>query len=216
MPVIITIDGPAGAGKSSAAKLVAKALDLPVLDTGSLYRAVAWMVCRQGVSYEDEAGCAGVVQRMQIEIPGPGLIAVNSCNISNEIRTPEATAGSSKVAALPMVRALLIDLQRNFGSYKGCVIEGRDTGTIIFPDAPLKIFLKASPSMRYRRVSDLLGPKAASYNHERDQREMTRAIAPLIPAADAIIIDSTYLSQKQVVEQIVKLFGKLSSKADVA
>lgn len=207
MSTIVTIDGPAGAGKSSVAKKLAALLELDYLDTGSVYRALAWQAMIEGISFDDEDRCTMLAEQIQIEVLGPGRIAVNGHDVTDKIRTAVVSDGSSKISAILGVRMTLLELQRQYGLDKGCVVDGRDTGTVIFPEATLKIFLTADEEVRFQRRAGVDGVEVAKHNAERDKRDSNRAIAPLHPADDAITIDSTNLTEDQVVERIAGLLA---------
>jgi cytidylate kinase len=208
--VIITIDGPAGAGKSSAARALASRLGFEFLDTGAMYRTVALAALRAGVSPGDEAAVAGLLPGIRISIPGGGRILLGEEDVSELIRTAEVTAGSSVVAAIPAVRAFLVDLQRQVAAGLDVVTEGRDQGTVVFPEAGCKFFLHADCEERARRRQAELAGRGVTVSQEevleeiaeRDERDSQRAVDPLRPAADAILLDSTHLNLDQVVARM--------------
>lgn len=213
--IAIAIDGPAGAGKSTVSKAVAQALNYSLVDTGAIYRSVAFLAKQQNTSWQDEQGLAQIIAEMTIQFAfhdNINRVTLNGKDVSSLIRSPEISKGASVVSQLPAVRAGLLALQRGLAGNGGAVLEGRDIGTVVFPDAPVKIFLDASSSVRAQRRFDELSAKgeAASYEeiHQeieaRDKRDRTREIAPLKPAKDAILIDSSDLSPKLVVERILE------------
>ncbi len=217
---VVAIDGPAGAGKSTVARLVAERLGYVLLDTGALYRTVALAAERAGVSWDDADAISDYAEKLaqsravQLERASDGTLRslLSGEDVSGSIRTLEMGQGASKVSAVPGVRAALLALQRNAGEGGGVVLEGRDIGTIVFPDAEVKVFLTASVEVRARRrFEELLGrgekPEIERVRQEvieRDQRDSTRAVAPLKQATDAIVLDSSALEVSEVVGQIVE------------
>jgi CMP/dCMP kinase len=209
---IVAIDGPAGAGKSTIAKRVAEHLGLVRVDTGAIYRAVALAAFERGV--EDEDAIAAIASAIDLHFDGARVL-IGGRDVSTDIRTQEISQRASKVSALPKVRAALLELQRRLGRQHpiGAVLEGRDIGTVVFPDAEVKIFLTASPEERARRrVRDLeAAGTSASYDEvlasirERDERDSQRAVAPLKPAPDAVHVDSTKLTLEEVLETIARV-----------
>jgi CMP/dCMP kinase len=214
-PLVIAIDGPAGAGKSTVAQKLAERLGLTYVDSGATYRAAALKVLRSGVSPEDEPKVATVISAANLQVITDGVkphVLLDGGDVSASIRTPEVTLAAAKVSRLPEVRKKLIELQRRFARGRGVVMEGRDIGTIVFPDAPLKIFLGADRKERARRrlEQDLKEGRGGSLEEiayelgRRDQLDAERKISPLVAASDAIEIDSTHLTADQVVDRILE------------
>jgi len=219
MPLVIAIDGPAGAGKSTVAQKVAARLGLTYVDSGATYRAFALKVLQSGVAPDDAPMVAKLVAETDIHIARDGLqfrVSIDGQDVTDKIRTPEVTLASAKVSCLPEVRAKLVAVQRGCAVGRGVVMEGRDIGTVVFPDAPLKVFLQADPVERARRRLKQDSKKGRSATLEqtaeeialRDQLDAERKISPLVAAPDAAKIDSTGLAADQVVEQIVELVRK--------
>ena len=215
-PVVVAIDGPAGAGKSTVAKRLARALGYQVLDTGAIYRAVALEARRRDVSWDDEPGCAGIAGQLDIAFRADGdinRVFLAGAEVTADIRTPDISKGASRVSALPEVRAALLDLQRRLGERGGVSAEGRDVGTVVFPGAEVKFFLTASPGVRARRRFDELQGKGAGASlkateaemRDRDQRDSGRAVAPLARAEDAVEVDSSGLDIEQVVDSMIEI-----------
>jgi cytidylate kinase len=219
-PFIVAIDGPAGAGKSTASRLVAVRLGFAMVDTGAIYRAVALAATRAGVALDDDARLGVLLPRVAIRFappaaPGGGQrVLLGDEDVSTEIRTPPMSLGASKVSARPVVRAGLLDLQRRLAladGNAGAVLEGRDIGTVVFPDADAKFFLTAPPEERARRRHAELQAKGDRSTFEevladqlrRDRDDSERAVAPLRPAADALVVDTSGISLEQVVERLV-------------
>jgi CMP/dCMP kinase len=215
-PLIIAIDGPAGAGKSTVAQMLAHRLGLTYVDSGATYRAAALRVLDSGVSPEDEPGVAEVVARAEITFSDTGgrpRVLLDGRDVTDKIRTSEVTLAAAKVSRLPEVRKKLGALQRDFARGRGVVMEGRDIGTVVFPDAALKVFLEADRDERARRRLEQNHQEGRSTTLEdtayelgrRDQLDAERKISPLVAAPDAVEIDSTHLSAEQVVQRILKL-----------
>jgi cytidylate kinase len=215
-PLVIAIDGPAGAGKSTVAQKVAERLGLTYVDSGATYRAMALKVLQSGIAPEDAASVAKLAVQTDIHIAMDGLqfrVFVDGQDVTDKIRTPEVTLASAKVSRLPEVRAKLVAAQRSCAVGRGVVMEGRDIGTVVFPNAVLKVFLQADPVERARRRLKQDRKKGRSATLEqtaeeialRDQLDAERKISPLVAAPDAHQIDSTDLLADQVVQQILDL-----------
>jgi cytidylate kinase len=207
--MIVTIDGPAGAGKSSAARMLAQRLGFDFLDTGAMYRAVTLAGLRSGCDFADQAALAKLLDAIRLDV-SPGRVLLNDEDVSAAIRTPEVTAASGAVASSPVVRTRLVEWQRKIADGRNIVCEGRDQGTIAFPMAECKFFLVADPAERARRRFQELTARGVSTTleeilraqEERDARDAARDIAPMAPAADAVLLDSTGLSLEQVVDRM--------------
>lgn len=196
---LIAIDGPAGAGKSTVSRALAERLGLDRLDTGAMYRAVAWRVLDQGVDPADQAAVAAVAADACLEA-GPAVV-IDGHDVTEAIRTPAVSRVVSAVAANPEVRRHLVERQRQWAAaHDGGVVEGRDIGSVVFPDASLKIFLTASVAERSRRRG---GDESAEGLARRDRIDSTRAVSPLVRAADAHVLDTTGRSVDDVVEEVL-------------
>ena len=215
-PIVTTIDGPAGAGKSTVAKELARALRYRLLDTGAIYRTVALLATESGVSWEDEAALGEICRTLDIRFRFEGEVnhvLVGDRDVSAAIRTPEISRGASHVSRHPGVRAGLLSLQRRLGADGGVVVEGRDTGTVVFPEAGAKFFLTASAEVRARRRhAELLACGEAADVDEilaeiiaRDERDTNRDVAPLSRADDALIVDSSDRPVDEVVASMLKI-----------
>lgn len=209
--IIVVIDGPAGAGKSTVAKAVAERAGLPYLDTGALYRAIAWKLDNEGVSPSEGDRINGILKSLRIDLSG-GKVSADGTDITDEIRTAEIDKIVSAYAARPEVREALIPMQRSQAE-EGLVAEGRDMGTVVFPDADLKIFLTASAEARAgRRYRERLAKREKvdfddimKQVMERDHYDMTRELSPLRPAQGCIILDSSDMSAEEVIDAITAL-----------
>ncbi len=211
--IVIAIDGPAGAGKSTVAKKVAHRFSLLYIDSGAMYRAVAWKALADGIDVSDEKAIAEMAAAMKIELePADGgtRVFVDGKEVTGAIRTPEVTDASSKLATIAEVRKILVSLQQAMGRKSGVVMEGRDIGTVVFPETPFKFYLDASVRERaMRRKKDL---EAAGYEvnlhrlerevGDRDMRDSTRSVAPLRRVEDAALVDTTGLSVDEVVDAV--------------
>ena len=216
-PVVITIDGPAGVGKSTVAQKLAVRLGLMYVDSGATYRAVALKVLESGINPQDARAVAEMIGTTSVQVMDGRTprVLVDGDDVTARLRTPEVTFAAAQVSRLPEVRTKLIEIQRRFARGPGVVMEGRDIGTVVFPQAQLKIFLKADPKERARRRlkqdshdgREATLEKTAYEIGRRDQLDAERKISPLVPAPDAVEIDSTYLAADEVVERILAIAG---------
>jgi cytidylate kinase len=218
-PLVIAIDGPAGAGKSTVAQKVAARLGLTYVDSGATYRAIALKVLQSAIAPDDEQAVARLIAQTDIRITTEGLqsrVLMDSEDVTEKIRTPEVTLAAAKVSRLSQVRTKLVAIQRSCATGRGVVMEGRDIGTVVFPNAALKVFIQADSEERARRRLKQERKEGRSATLEqtadeiarRDQLDAERKISPLVAAADAYEIDSTDLAADQVVEQILDLARK--------
>ncbi len=207
--MIVTIDGPAGAGKSSAAKALAGRLGFEYLDTGATYRAVTLAALQAGVDLRDDDALARILNDFHLEL-SPGRVVLNGEDVTRAIRAGRVTAASGAIADSPLVRRRLMELQRRLAAGRDMVCEGRDQGTLVFPDACCKFFLVADPEERARRRQREMAARGEVVpwdevlraQDERDRRDAARDIAPMVPAADAVILDSTCLGPEAVVDRM--------------
>lgn len=217
MSVAIALDGPAGAGKSSIAKRAAKALDFIYVDTGALYRTIGLAATRKGVepkpSLEVEKLLSEITVDLTFNDKGEQVVLLDGEDVSGLIRTPEASMMASKISAVPSVRAYLLDLQRNMAKSHNVIMDGRDIGTVVLPDANVKIFLTASPEARAQRRFKELCEKGMDVKYEdilndvitRDYNDTHRQTAPLKPAEGCVMVDTTELDFEQSVEKIISV-----------
>jgi cytidylate kinase len=218
--LIITIDGPSGAGKTTVSRILAHRLGYRYIDTGALYRGVALAAITSGLNPDDDDGLVTLLKTLKMSlVPGEtGLrLLLNESDITDRIRTPEISMAASAVSAKPVVRTYLLNLQRELGRDKNVVFEGRDMGTVVFPDADVKFFLDASLTTRAKRRFKELAPTSPQSlegvetdMRRRDKNDSTRDLAPLKPAEDAIRIDSTDLTIEEVVDRMIASVNTLS------
>jgi cytidylate kinase len=217
MSIIVAIDGPAGAGKSTIAKLVAQRLEATLLDTGAIYRSLALAAQRRGVDWGDESALTAIAEELPLRFElrdGVNHVLLADEDISSTIRTPEMSAGASQVSGLPRVRAALLEMQRRFADRGSVVAEGRDIGTVVFPRATVKVFMVADERARARRrLGDLRAAgdqqttleQVLEAQRRRDAADSGRAVAPLVPADDATRLDTSTMSIEQTVDAVIGL-----------
>lgn len=217
--LVIAVDGPSGAGKSTAARLLAERLRYIYIDTGAMYRAVGWKVKREGIDPADEAKLAALCNRTEVTIKKDNSdprFFVDGIDVSGEIRTPEMGMTASAVSKSPAVRGRLLTLQRELGRHGGVVMDGRDIGTVVFPDADVKFYLDASADERGKRRCLELRAKGMDVDcaqitreiEERDRQDSGRTLAPLKKADDALLIDSSAMSIDDVLDRMLSEIGK--------
>ncbi len=210
---IVAIDGPAGSGKSTVARMLAKRLQFVHIDTGALYRGVAYLALKKGVPLNDEAAVVAAAQGAKLEfrlLPDGNLLHIDGTCVHRDIRTEEVSRVSSQVSAYPGVRKLLLGLQRSLGQDGGIVLEGRDIGTVVFPAAEVKIFLTASIEARAKRRALELSAKGELVDldrvklemAQRDKQDSERPISPLQQASDAVLVDTSTLSIESVLDRL--------------
>ena len=213
-PFIVAIDGPSGAGKGTIARAIARRLGFHHIDTGAMYRALAWKALHESIDLSNEAGVSALAERAAFDVTD-GRVRIDDHDIAAAIRTPQMDAAASVVARQPSVRRVLVDRQRALANLGGIVMEGRDIGTVVFPAADVKIYLDASPEERARRratdPAHASGKGTAAIQEvatalaERDRLDSTRATAPLAVARDAVVIDTTTLTIEEAVERVMEL-----------
>ncbi|MGB5298577.1 MAG: (d)CMP kinase [Thiogranum sp.] len=210
---VITIDGPSGSGKGTISRMLARELGFQFLDSGALYRLLAFAAQRRGIALDDESALAALSGELDIRFPADGegdRVLLDGEDVGDAIRTEAAGGGASRVAALPAVREALLDRQRRFRLLPGLVADGRDMGTVVFPDAEAKIFLTASAEERARRRCKQLKEKGLSVVFDdvladiqvRDERDASRSVAPLRPAQDADLVDTSELDIPATIERL--------------
>ncbi len=218
--IVVAIDGPAGAGKSTIARRIAERLGFLYLDTGAMYRAVGLWALQTGTELDDMHRLEQLALSADIRFEDGGRkVYLNGEDVSEAIRSPEVSAAASKVSAVPGVRRAMVEKQRELAQSVSVVMEGRDIGSVVFPDADVKVFLDASPSVRTRRRLEELWAKEMTAEpeeverqiEERDARDRSRSEAPLVQAPDAVYVDSTGLTIKQVEEEVLKVVRKRTS-----
>lgn len=217
MSIAVAIDGPAGAGKSTIAKAAAQKLGFIYVDTGALYRSIGLNALRKGVDLADEAAIEQSLKGLSVELSfdgsGSQVVLLSGEDVTPLIRTPQVSMAASKVSAVPAVRAFLLDLQRNMAESQNVIMDGRDIGTVVLPNAQVKIFLTASPEIRAKRRFDELSEKGQQVIYEdvladvirRDYNDSHREIAPLKPAVDSSLADTSELSLEQSIELIINI-----------
>ncbi|MBE6824018.1 MAG: (d)CMP kinase [Ruminococcaceae bacterium] len=217
MNIAIAIDGPAGAGKSTIAKLAAKELSFIYVDTGALYRAIGLCAYKKGIGSKDVPAILDMIKDIKVELAfndrKEQIVLLNGEDVTAFIRTPEISMYASDVSAIPQVRAFLLDLQRNMAKTNNVIMDGRDIGTVVLPDAKIKIFLTASPEVRAKRRYDELIEKGMDVNYDdvlkdvvtRDYNDSHRDVAPLKPADDSVVVDTSKLDLEQSVAKLISI-----------
>jgi CMP/dCMP kinase len=218
--MVIAIDGPSGVGKGTVSRAIAQALGYRHVDTGAMYRAIAWLALQRALDLDDEAAVGAMAQAARVDVAN-GRVTVDGRDVTQAIRTPDIDRAVTSVARLPAVRRILVERQRAFAGAGGVVMEGRDIGTVVFPDADVKIYLDASPEERARRrAADPAhggGPQAlsevATALAMRDRIDSTRAASPLTLAPDAALVDTTGVSVDQVVERVLEIVRRAEAQS---
>jgi CMP/dCMP kinase len=218
--MVIAIDGPSGVGKGTVSRAIAQALGYRHVDTGAMYRAIAWLALQRALDLDDEAAVGAMAQAARVDVAN-GRVTVDGRDVTQAIRTPDIDRAVTSVARLPAVRRILVERQRTFAGAGGVVMEGRDIGTVVFPDADVKIYLDASPEERARRrAADPAhggGPQAlsevATALAMRDRIDSTRAASPLTLAPDAALVDTTGVSVDQVVERVLEIVRRAEAQS---
>jgi CMP/dCMP kinase len=211
--IIVAIDGPAGAGKSTVSQEIARRMGFLSIDSGAMYRAVALLALQNNVNLDDSLKLAALAENAEISLAA-GKVTLNGADITQAIRSAEVSEAASRVSKVPAVRRAMVALQRDYAEESSVVMEGRDIGTVVFPDAQVKIYLDASPEIRARRRVEQSG---GDYNtvlaeiRSRDDRDATRADSPLRQAEDAVYLDSSGLPEPEVIEAVLKIIREKTS-----
>jgi CMP/dCMP kinase len=211
--IIVAIDGPAGAGKSTVSQEIARRMGFLYIDSGAMYRAVALLALQNNVNLDDSLKLAALAENAEISLAA-GKVTLNGADITQAIRSAEVSEAASRVSKVPAVRRAMVALQRDYAEESSVVMEGRDIGTVVFPDAQVKIYLDASPEIRARRRVEQSG---GDYNtvlaeiRSRDDRDATRADSPLRQAEDAVYLDSSGLPEPEVIEAVLKIIREKTS-----
>jgi cytidylate kinase len=223
--LVVAIDGPAGSGKTTVARKVAQGLGYTLVDTGALYRCVALAVAESSQKVQNNVAVAKIASEIEVEFERGGLsdrVWLWGKEVTKQIRTPQISQKASKISAIPELRKALLGIQRNMGAQGRVVFEGRDIGTVVFPEAEIKLFLDAAPEIRAKRRFIELERKGINDTYEetlaeviqRDHRDRSRTVAPLRPADDATLIDTSHMSVDQIVESIIEMTKNVQATRD--